>query len=188
MAELFLQISVSLDTYIEDAHGNIDWMTSDLSFDRIATATLQSIDGMIFGRKAHALLAEFWPTAGDRLDASADLVAQARLMNSLPKYVLTTGDEQTGWTNSHAIRVGDVPRLKNEATRPLAVFAGAAAAQALLAAGLIDEVRLVQYPLLLGSGTPLFTRDGVRRDLRLLGSEQLASGAVLLRYRVRSRH
>ena len=57
MSELFLQISVSLDGYIEDKDGDIEWMTSDLSLDPVATRTLQSIDGMIFGRKAHALLA-----------------------------------------------------------------------------------------------------------------------------------
>jgi hypothetical protein len=62
MAELFLQISVSLDGYIENRDRDIEWMTSDSSFDALVTATLQSIDGMIFGRKAHALLADFWPT------------------------------------------------------------------------------------------------------------------------------
>ena len=59
MAAIFLQISVSLDGYIEDANGDIEWMTSDTSLDALATATLRSIDGMIFGRKAHQLLAEF---------------------------------------------------------------------------------------------------------------------------------
>ena len=57
VAELFLQISVSLEGYIEDRHRDIEWMTSDTSFDAFITATLPSIDGMIFGRTAHALLA-----------------------------------------------------------------------------------------------------------------------------------
>lgn len=60
MSELFLQIRVSLDGFIEDRDGDIEWMTSDASLDPVATATLQSIDGMIFGRKAHDLLAGFW--------------------------------------------------------------------------------------------------------------------------------
>ena len=183
MAEMFLQISVSLDGYIEDPNGDIEWMTSDTSIDAFATATLQSIDGMIFGRKAHQLLAEFWPTAGEARDDSPDLVEQARLMNRLPKYVLTTGTEQTGWANSHAIRPDDVPRLKREARRPIALFAGASAAQSLLARGFVDELRLIQYPILLGGGTPLFAEDGIRRKLELTGSESFGSGATLQRYR-----
>ncbi len=135
MAQLFLQISISLDGYIEDRNHDIDWMTSDTSIDAVHTATLQSIDGMIFGRKAHALLAKFWPTAGETQNASTDLIDQAQLMNALPKYVLTHGREVTGWVNSHAITAEDVPRLKAEAKRPIALFAGAAAAQALSTAG-----------------------------------------------------
>jgi dihydrofolate reductase len=183
MSELFLQISMSLDGYIEDATGNIDWMVFDASVDPFATQTLESIDGMIFGRKAHGLLAGFWPGAADTEGATAELIRQTRLMNALPKYVLTHGRETTGWANSHAIRVEDVPRIKREAARPLAVFAGAATAQSLLASGDIDEIRLIQYPVLLGGGTPLFAKDGRRQDLELVENRAFPSGATLLRYR-----
>lgn len=183
MSELFLQISVSLDGYIEDPSHDIDWMVNDTSLDPLATQTLRSIDGMIFGRKAHVLLAAFWPAAGETRDASPDLIEQARLMNALPKYVLTHGEETTGWANSHAIRAEDVPRLKREADRPLAVFAGAGAAQSLLARGDIDEIRLIQYPVLLGGGTPLFTPSGRRRELELVENRTFPSGATFQRFR-----
>ena len=49
-------------------------------------------------------------------------------MNTLPKYVLTHGEEKTGWANSRAIRLDDIARLKAQARRPLALFAGAMAA------------------------------------------------------------
>jgi dihydrofolate reductase len=185
VSELFLQISVSLDGYIEDRDLDIEWMTSDASFDAFITTTLQSIEGMIFGRTAHALLATFWPTAGAAPDASADLIEQARLMNTLPKYVLThDNQEHTGWVNSHPIGVNDVPGLKQRSARPIAVFAGAKTAQALLQRDLIDEVRLIQYPLILGGGTPLFDADGKRRNLRLAASQRFDSGATMHRYRV----
>jgi dihydrofolate reductase len=185
VAELFLQISVSLDGFIEDRDRDIEWMTSDTSFDDFVTATLQSIDGMIFGRTAHALLAGFWPTAGSASGASPALIEQAVLMNTLPKYVLTHDpEERTGWSHSQPIAVADVPRLKRESARPLAVFAGAKAAQALLEQNLIDEVRIIQYPLVLGGGTALFAVDGKRRNLRLTASERFGSGATMSRYRV----
>jgi dihydrofolate reductase len=185
MSEIFLQISISLDGYIEDENGDIEWMTGDTSFDRFATETLQSIDGMIFGRRAHELLAQFWPTAGGRPDASPDLVEQARLMNVLPKWVLTHGTERTGWVNSRAIGAEDVPRLKREARRPIALFAGAAAARSLLERGAVDEMRLIRYPLLLGAGTPLFKVGGARRPLVRIETADFSSGATLQRYRFR---
>ena len=183
MAELFLHISVSLDGYIEDTDGDIEWMTSDTSFDDYSTALLQSIEGMIFGRKAHALLAKFWPTAGESKDATPALVEQAQLMNALPKYVLTHGRERTGWANSSPIGAEDVSHLKREAVRPLALFAGARAAQALLERGFVDEIRLVRYPVLLGGGTPLFAEDDRRRPLVLVSTERFESGATFERYR-----
>jgi dihydrofolate reductase len=184
MAELFVHITVSLDGFIEDSEGDIEWMVTDTSLDALATDTLSSIDGMIFGRKSHALLASFWPGAAEQPDASEHLVEQARLMNALPKYVLTHGAETTGWANSIAISAEDVPRLKRDARRPLAAFAGARAVQSLLERGDVDELRIIRYPILIGSGTPLFADQG-RRDLTLLGTESFASGAVLERYRFR---
>ncbi len=77
----------------------------------------------------------------------------------------------------------DVPRLKREATRPVAAFAGAGAARAMLERGLVDEVRLIQYPVLLGGGTRLFADDGVRRNLNLMETERFESGATVQRYR-----
>ncbi len=186
MAELFVQISISLDGYIEDADKSIEWMELDTSFDPVATATLQSIDGMIFGRRSFVLLHQFWPGAAEMEGASADLIEQARLMNTLPKYVLTHGEEPTGWASSHAIRIDDIAKLKREARRPIALFAGASAVQAALEHGVVDEIRLLQEPVVLGAGTPLFAKDGRRRDLALVESCTFASGAVLSRYRVKN--
>ena len=183
MSELFVQISESLDGLIEARNGDLQWFNEDTSLDELATETLRSIDGMIFGRKAHALLAEFWPTAGSTSDASADLKAQAELMNTLPKYVLTRGKDITDWANSHAISLDDVPRLKRDAKRPIALFAGARAVQTALERGFVDEIRLIRYPVILGDGTPLFASDGQRRDLELIDSRSYQSGATLQRYR-----
>jgi dihydrofolate reductase len=187
MPELFVQISESLDGFIEDRNGDLQWFTEDTSLDELATETLRSIDGMIFGRKAHALLARFWPTAGSAEDASTQLKAQAALMNSLPKYVLTHRKQINEWANSHAIALDDIPRLKRDAQRPIALFAGASAAQTALQRGFVDEIRLIQYPVILGDGTPLFASDGKRRDLELIDSRSYDSGATVQRYRFKAK-
>jgi dihydrofolate reductase len=181
MTGLILQITVSLDGYIEDVNGSLDFMEGDTSLDAVHTATLRSIDGMIFGRKAHALLARFWPTAGKADDASDAIIEQAELMNALPKYVLTHGKDTHGWTNSHPVTTQDVARLKRRSKRPLALYAGASAASALMEQ--VDEIRLIQYPVLLGGGSRLFS-DRRRRTLGLVESRTFSSGVSLLRYRL----
>jgi dihydrofolate reductase len=184
MAPLFTMISVSLDGHIEDANCAIDWMTEDRSVDHLHTETLASISGMIFGRKAHGSIADFWKeAAAGRMELSDDLAAQSKAMTALPKYVLSHGAERTGWVNSAVIGVDDVAGIKNRAEKPVAVFAGAGAIQALLAEGLIDELRLIRYPVILGGGTPLFANDGIRRSLAPIDSNEFASGAKLERYR-----
>lgn len=183
MGKLFAQMSVSLDGFIEDRDGGMDWFAGDPAFDEILTATVRGIDGIVFGRKAHALGAAYWPTAAATAE-SVEVSDQIALMNSLPKYVLSRSENQTDWANSHVIGVDDLPRLKSEAERPLALFAGASALQTLLEAGHIDELRLVQYPVVLGSGTPLFATDGRRRELALVETRGFARGPSLNRYTV----
>ncbi len=102
-------------------------------------------------------------------------------MNSLPKYVLTRGSIDLGWANSHVVGTDDPARLKSEADRPIALFAGARAAQLALEAGEVDELRLIRCPVILGSGTPLFTADGRRRGLTLIETRAYASGLTLTR-------
>ena len=85
MQPLFLHINVSLDGYICDTAGHIDWHFSDHEFQRYLDDLLQSIDGMVFGRVAYEQLAAYWPTAGDEVTA-----VQRTMMRELPKYVLTS--------------------------------------------------------------------------------------------------
>lgn len=183
MSLLFVQISVSIDGYIEDADGGLEWFTADRTVEAFATETLRAIGGMVFGRTAHALLAGFWKNASAH-DASPDLPEQARLMNSLPKYVLTHGTPDIEWEHSFPVQLDDVAQIKRQSALPIALFAGAAAARAVLAAGLVDELRLIRYPLLLGRGTPLFDGEGQRRDLSLIEERQFSSGAIVTRYAV----
>jgi dihydrofolate reductase len=179
VTRLFLHISMSLDGYINDDAGTLDWLSADDEFERYIDQMLESIDGMIFGRMAFEQLAAFWPNAGP--EASP---VQVRKMHELPKYVFSRSLSNTEWHNSHLL--GDDPgaaiaQLKRQDGRSLALFAGGSAATAALGLGVVDELRIIVHPALLGGGTRLFDGQYHRGELRLTDTHRFASGALLLR-------
>jgi len=179
MAKIFLHINVSVDGFICDPSGQTDWRFADEEVQSYIDELLESIDGMVFGRRAFDELAAYWPTAGDEVS-----VTQRRLMHELPKYVLTHRGGLTDWHNSY--RLGSDPAaVRNiQCERGLAVFAGAEATQAFLAAEALDELRLIINPALLGGGTRLFSSHGPRTDLRLCDTRTFGSGAAVLTYNI----
>ncbi|MER6999662.1 dihydrofolate reductase family protein [Streptomyces sp. NPDC000410] len=185
MRKLFLQINMSLDGFIEDVSGEIDWHFADREFDEFILETLRSIDAMIFGRVAYQKLAEYWPTAATGPDASELDIEVARLVNGLPKYVVSHHLAHADWNNSHIIR-GDVAerigQLKQQPGQDIALFAGAGAATTFTRLGLIDEYRIIVNPALLGAGTPLFKGGYRRTELKLLRTRPFKNGSVVLYY------
>jgi dihydrofolate reductase len=185
MRKIFLHINVSVDGYIEDEKREMDWRFADDEWEVYINGVLRSIDGMIFGRVTHQLLAQYWPTAGDEPNVSARHIEAARLMNAQPKYAVSRGNYVTNWTNSQVISgdvASEIQKLKNQPEKILALFAGTNIAQSFMGIGLLDEYRLVLNPALLGGGTPLFKPGRERVGLTLLSTRKFASGAVLLVY------
>ncbi|NEW42119.1 dihydrofolate reductase [Nocardia cyriacigeorgica] len=180
MRDIFLHINVSLDGYICDAAGDIDWAFADAEFQQYLDDLLGSIDGMIFGRVAYEQLAAYWPTAGDEATAT-----QRKMMHELPKFVLSRTLKSTDWHNSHLLGADPfaaIRELAQQPGRPIALFAGGSAATALLEAGLLDELRLVLNPVLLGGGTRLFDGSYPKTNWSSTETRQFAGGATLLRY------
>ena len=139
---------------------------------------LASADALLLGRRTWQIWAAFWPTAtGDE-----DL---ARRINGIPKYVVSNTLERADWSNSSIIS-GDIAarvrRLKSEQRGNLLVYGSPDLVDELLKHELVDEYRLLIYPLILGSGKHLF-RDRIdTHHLRLIGSQTFGSGVVLLAY------
>jgi dihydrofolate reductase len=180
MQRLFLHTNVSLDGYICDAAGHIDWHFSDEEFQQYLDGLLDSIDGMVFGRVAYEQLAAYWPTAGDEVS-----ITQRSRMRELPKYVLSRTLASTGWHNAHLLGEEPLSAIRQLALQPgrgIAVFAGGSAACSLLEADLLDEVRLVLNPILLGGGTRLFASSYPTSTWRLASTRQFVSGALALTY------
>jgi dihydrofolate reductase len=180
MAEMFVFTQVSLDGYAADANDELEWTERpDDELDEMLAEQLRSIDAMIFGHNAYRLLAPYWR---DGPTARAVDREHTRLMNSVPKLVLSRGEPELDW--GPAKRIGEdlsaeIAELKAAEGRAIAVFAGPQAVAALLP--YVDEVRLLVYPVLLGGGRPAFP--GRAGQFRIVEARPFAtSGAVQLRY------
>jgi class 3 adenylate cyclase/dihydrofolate reductase len=138
-----------------------------------------SADAFLLGRRTWQIWAAFWPTA-----SGGDPELTER-MNSIPKYVVSNTLKRADWNNSTII-AGDVAaqvaKLKAQPGRDLLVYGSADLVDELLRHDLVDEYRLLVFPVILGSGKRLF-RDRIdTHHLRLVDSRTFSSGVVLLTY------
>lgn len=137
--------------------------------------------GFVLGRRTWEIFAGYWPNAPE------DTQVVAKPLNALPKHVASrTLAEPLGWENSTLLR-GDLAEaigaLKAEDGKDLHVIGSTELVRGLIAADLVDELRLMIDPVLVGGGKRIFSEDGVLRHFRLAAHEVSASGALLAAYR-----
>lgn len=151
-------------------------------FDKAMEANLSDViarqDAVLLGRKMYDEWSSYWPTSDDQ--PFADFI------NNVPKYVATTTPLTGEWTNVESIRgpVDDFVReLKAGEGGDIGVHGSISLTQSLLAARLIDEVRLLVAPRVVGSGRRLF-EDDVAHSLELVQSSGSPSGSLLVHYNV----
>ncbi|MGZ4589771.1 MAG: dihydrofolate reductase family protein [Actinomycetes bacterium] len=138
-------------------------------------------DAVLLGRRMHDEWANYWPTS--------DREPFATFINGTPKYVATSTPLQTPWTSTTAIE-GSVPEfvrdLKARAGGDIGVHGSIELARSLIEGGLVDELRLVIAPTVVGQGRRLFGGEQEMRRLELLRGVGTSSGALLVDYRVRN--
>ncbi len=135
-------------------------------------------DAILLGRKTYQLWAAFWPTAPASL-------LKTRL-DEIPKYVVSRTLRRADWTNTTILSgdaAADVEGLKAREAGDLVMYGSADLTNALLAHDLIDEYRLLVFPVVLGSGKHLFADRIATRHLALVSTRTFATGVVLLTYR-----
>lgn len=138
---------------------------------------LLATDVHLLGRVTYTGFAGAWPSQTDK-------AGFADRMNSLPKYVVSKTMEKAEWNNSTIIKdniVEEVSKLKKQPGQDILVAGSATLVQILMAHDLVDEYRLLTYPVVLGKGKRLF-KDGSIAALKLVESKSFSSGVVLLCY------
>ncbi len=181
MRKLVYSISASLDGFIADRDGAIDWSVPDEEQFRFHIQQEQAIGVQLCGRRLYETML-YWETAEEGPLAS-EQIEFARIWKALPKVVFSkTLESVVG--NTRLLRGGvgeEVSRLKEQPGKDIAV-GGASLAGQCMELGLIDEWRLFVRPVLLGGGTPCFPALGERISLELVESRRFAGGVIYLRY------
>lgn len=183
MGKLIYGFNVSVDGYIADAQGSIDWSEPSEELHQYWNDFERETALSLYGRRLYELMSAYWPTADDAPDATPLIVDFARIWRDMPKVVFSRTLTSVDW-NSRLER-GDpvevVRKLKAETDGQLEV-AGATLAAPIVAAGLVDEFRIVLAPTAVGGGTPFLPALPSWISLRLLENRAFPGGTVLLRY------
>ena len=186
MGDLVYLTNVSLDGYIEDTQGALDWAPPDDEVFAATTAHLAEFGTYFYGRRLYEAMSlwETDPLLAERSELTAEF---ARVWQAADKVVHSTTLDEPWTANTRLERTLDadvVRKLKASSERDLIIGGADLAAQA-LALGLVDEYRPYVWPVVLGGGKPALST-GVRAGLELLDHHRFDNGALHLRYRVTS--
>jgi dihydrofolate reductase len=175
---------VSLDGVVEAPGGGEDFKHGGWSFEfdrgdegnKFKLDETVSSEALLLGRVTYEGFAASWPSRDGEF---------ADKFNSMPKYVVSSTLENPEWNNSTVLK-GDVPeqvaKLKQDVDGDVVVHGSPQLVQALLEHGLVDELRLMVFPVVLGSGKRLFGETADKLPLRLVDSKVVGDGVAIMVY------
>jgi len=183
MRKLIYLMGTSLDGFIESPTGDIDFGDPDEELHRFFNDHAREIGISLYGRRLYEAMAPYWPTVELNPSAPDYEVEFARIWMDTPRVVFSRTLEKVDW-NSRLVRddlPGEIARLKAEPGKDIEIGGPTLAAEA-MRHGLVDEVRLVVHPVVLGGGKPFFPDLENAMPLRLLETRTFGTGVVYLRY------
>src|SRR5688572_12223411 len=157
MRKLIYFLNMSLDGYVEDANGSLDWSSPDDEMHQFFNDQEREFDVSLYGRRLYEAMHPHWSTADQNPDTPPVQKEYALIWQAIPKIVFSrTLDHVEG--NATLMRDGLIEEAKKLKSQPgkLISVAGASLASSLIEAGLVDEFRTIVHPALLGGGKPYF--------------------------------
>jgi dihydrofolate reductase len=185
MGKIVITEFVSLDGVMEDPGGAEDFKYGGWSFefnrgdegDRFKLDETMASEALLLGRRTYEGFAAAWPSREGEF---------ADKFNNMPKYVVSSTLKDPEWTNSMVVDGGDLPaavaKIKDEHDGDVVVAGSAQLAQALLEQDLVDELRLMVFPVVLGSGKRIFGETSAKKPLKLKSSQTVGDGVAILVY------
>ena len=175
-------IIISLDGFYEGSEGEFDWPIVDEEFRDFAIRQLDDADTLGFGRATYEHMAAYWPT--DQAQTNDPDISPR--MNNMPKFVFSTTLQDAAWSGSAVVRgeaTEHIPEIKAADGGEILVIGSAHLTASLARAGILDELRIMISPIVIGQGRSLFETLNERVSLELLRVSQFDSGNVSLTYR-----
>jgi dihydrofolate reductase len=177
---------VSLDGVMEAPGGGEDFKHAGWTFeiergdegDKFKLDETLSSEALLLGRKTYEGFAAAWPSRTDE-------VGFADKFNSMPKYVVSSTLENPEWNNTTVLKgdpVEEVSKLRQRPGGDIVVHGSAQLVQTLLEHDLVDELRLMIYPVVLGTGKRLFGETSDKKRLRLTDSKTVGDGITTCIY------
>lgn len=187
-------MQVSLDGFVEDSDGKTDWVESWAD----ALQLIDDVDTFLLGGRMYPGYGEYWgsiyadpqriapnpevPSQQDRRPSDSE-IAYARFAAQTPHLVLSTTLNSVSWPRAQIVRdLAGLRAFKATPGKNTYVVGGAGLVASLMDADLIDELRLIVHPVILGSGKPLF-KDVRKHPLELVQVQPGKNGQVILTYR-----
>jgi len=184
MGRIVVTEFVSLDGVMEDPGGAENFRHGGWSFkfnrgdegDKFKLDETLSSQALLLGRVTYEGFAEAWPSRDGEF---------ADKFNTMPKYVVSSTLEDPEWNNSTVLKGGvaeEVAKLREEHDGDIVVHGSPQLVQTLIEHGLVDELRLMVFPVVLGSGKRLFGETSDKKTLRLVDSKTVGDGVAILTY------
>jgi dihydrofolate reductase len=185
MGSIVTSAFVSLDGVIEDPAGGegfrlggwVGQIKDREEVDKVKLKEALDTEALLLGRRTYEFFAARWPARGGDL---------ADRLNSLPKYVVSSTLESLDWNNSALLPgdvVDEVSTLKQRLNGDLVIYGSFQLVHTLLEHDLIDELRLLIYPVVLGAGERLFGGTSNKKPLRLVDTQTVGDEIAYLTYR-----
>lgn len=188
MRKLVLFMHTSLDGFVADKNGEMDWINVDEEIFEFAEQRTRAADTALYGRKTYQMMEGYWPTAAEQPNPTKHDLDHSRWYNNVAKVVLSRTMKGANPVNTKIISdnlTDEIIKLKQSAGREIIIFGSPTAAHSLMAAKLIDDYWLFVNPVLLGQGIPVFSDIEERTDLTLAASKVFSSGVVCLHYELK---
>ncbi len=176
---------ISLDGFVAGPNGEMNWIKVDEEiFDHVGKRISEG-DTALYGRVTYQMMENYWPTAGDKPDASKHDIEHSKWYNKVHKVVLSKTMKDANFTNTQIIseNISDrINEIKQQPGKDILIFGSPTATHSLIKQNLIDGYWLFVNPIILGQGIPLFLDIKDKIILKLLDTKQFNCGVTELNY------